>query len=220
MGNKSIGIKLDNAKSSQAKQKVLSDWVKNWKEDQENVIARLRKAAQTDNHSEVMHMISQLEGMTTKRFAALNNVLYKLSCNEQEERKNNQKSEEIKEEVKEEPEKPKAGQDIIYEVVKAYNAGMSIKEIAGWNHVNGHKIIKLLVTAGVYTSDTYDKIKNMREEGKTEEEIANKLNLGKKAMNDYTPYKKGVYNSENLTENAKRIRKSREKRKDTIDKLS
>ena len=79
MKNRSIGEKLKRINTYETQQKVLSEWVKNWKEDQENVIKRLRNAATHDDHSEIMHMIQQLEGMTEKRFVALNNVMRTIS---------------------------------------------------------------------------------------------------------------------------------------------
>lgn len=95
------------------------------------------------------------------------------------------------------------------EIVKAYNAGLSITELAKYNGFNHQKIVKILVTAGVYSSETYDKVKEMRESGKSDWEIMDRLNLSKKALNIYTPYKKGIYNLDNPTENALRVRKHR-----------
>lgn len=249
MGTKSIGEKLKKVRTYQSHQKYLSDWAKNWKDDQSSVIKKLRYAAQHDDHSEIMHMIQQLEGMTEKRFTALNNVLRTISNPdrilenvkyEDTEIENENKipigdvlKQIIPEEYQITDKKPKCEpvqkdnikdytsnrevktvvteKDFISEIVKSYNSNMSIKEIAAWSNINTHKVIKALVTAGVYTSETYDRIKDMRLDGKSDNEIASTLGLSKSAMNDYTPYKKGIYNAESPTENAINIRKYRER---------
>lgn len=41
MKNRSIGEKLKRVKTYEAQQKVLSDWVKNWKDDQLNVVKKI-----------------------------------------------------------------------------------------------------------------------------------------------------------------------------------
>lgn len=239
MKTKSIGRRLDSVKTYQKQQKILSDWVLNWKTDQEQVIARLRYAAQHDNHSDIMYMISQLEGMTEKRFTALNNVLYKLSDPDRikslidlREFDRTEDSAEIEgqvricdedidedikdtsDDINEKEDNTDNVEEIISEIAKSYNAGMTIKEIADWNKVNSHKIVKILVTAGVYTSETYDRIKGLRLDGKSDDEISYMLGLSKATMNDYTPYKKGIYNLEIPTENARNLREYRRRLKE------
>ncbi len=102
-------------------------------------------------------------------------------------------------------------QDIVSEVVASYNANISLNTISKITGYSASKIKKILVTAGVYTSETYDEIKFLREHGMCDNEIAIKVGLGKKAMNNYTPYKKGLYKLEDPSGNAKRIRKHRKK---------
>lgn len=102
--------------------------------------------------------------------------------------------------------------DTTGEIVKCYNAGMCVKEIADYNDMNPRKIVKILVTMGVYSSETYDRIKDLRISGKSDGEIANLLGIRQKTMSDYTPYKKGIYGGSAPTENALRIRKCRQKK--------
>lgn len=52
----------------------------------------------------------------------------------------------------------------------------------------------------------------MRQKGKTDDEICEILKIKKRTLDRYTPYKKGVYLSEEPTENALRIRKYRERK--------
>lgn len=54
----------------------------------------------------------------------------------------------------------------IDEIIRGYKAGMSVKELADLNEIGWQKITKILVTANIYTSETYDKIKELREAGK------------------------------------------------------
>lgn len=232
---KAIGTRLKNVKTYQSQQKVLSEWSSNWEDDQTDTIYKLRWAAQHDDHGQIMHMIDQLQGMTNRRFTALNNVLRTISdpdrklkdlreCDEESEASATPAAAvepdppaappavEIAE-PKEPPDPPRTDLDV-GEMVKCYNAGMAVKEIAQWNNITVDKTIKILVTEGVYTSEVYDQIKHYRERGKTEKEISDLMDIGKSAMNRYTPYKKGLYNSESPSVNASRIRKSREKRRE------
>lgn len=213
MKNRSIGEKLKRINTYETQQKVLSEWVKNWKEDQENVIKRLRDAATHDDHSEIMHMIQQLEGMTEKRFVALNNVMRTIS---NPERKLDKCIKSVTVEEKEDhevKEKTDESSELVEEMKKGYNAGISLKEMARISNMSEGKVKKILVTANVYTSEIYDRIKEMRGEGRSDDEIAYFLGLGRSAMDSYTPYKKGIYGLKNPTENAKNIRKYRNERK-------
>lgn len=222
MKNRSIGEKLKRVKTYEAQQKVLSDWVENWKEDQLNVVKKLRYAATHDDHSEIMHMIQQLEGMTEKRFGALNNVMRTISDSE---RKLNHYEMEIKEEPLENDSEGESivgnddvtkiaevkdeSEELVLEMVKGYNAGLSIKEMAKLSEISEGKVKKILVTAGVYTSEVYDRVKDMRLDGISDEEIAYRLDLGKSAMAMYTPYQKGIYGLKNPSKNAMKIREYR-----------
>lgn len=79
MQSKSIGKRLKKVKSYQVQHRILSEWVKNWKGDFDTTIKKLRWATQKDDHSEIMHIVKQLEGMSEKMFTVLNNVLFTLS---------------------------------------------------------------------------------------------------------------------------------------------
>lgn len=208
-----IGTILKRLGSYQRQQEALLEWAANWEKDQTDLIYKLRWAAQHDDHGKIMHMIDQLDGMTENRFSALNNVLRMLSDPDRKLKDMREYPEEspapaaVAEpdppavtpaveiaEPKDLPESPRTGLDV-EEMVKCYNTGMPVKEIAHWNDISVDKTIKILVTEGVYTSEVYDKIKYYREIGKTEKEIADLMGLGKSAMSRYAPYKKGMYNS-------------------------
>lgn len=104
-------------------------------------------------------------------------------------------------------------EELMEEIVKGYNAGMSIKKIAEMSSISEGKIKKLLVTAGVFSNEIYDRIKNMRLEGKSDEEIARHLRLKKSAMAIYTPYQKGIYGLKNPSKNARNLREYRKSKR-------
>ncbi len=67
------------------------------------------------------------------------------------------------------------------------------------------KIRKLLITAGVYSSDLSDEICKLYQEGKKIREIEEITGLKKSSINGYLPYTKVVYKPQELSMNAKRI---------------
>lgn len=97
-------------------------------------------------------------------------------------------------------------------IVEAYQSGMMIKEISEFNDIEFHKVVKILVTIGVFSNDTYDRIVEMRECGKNENEIMDALCIKQKTLNMYTPYKKGIYNLQDASKNALKIRRFRDRK--------
>lgn len=100
----------------------------------------------------------------------------------------------------------------VEEIIKMYQNGIGVKNIAAMHCISYEKTVKILVTAGVYTSEIYDNIKQLRDSRKSESEICKIMSITAGSLNRYTPYKKGLYNSEYPTINALRIRKCREKK--------
>lgn len=242
--HKSIGARIKHGKNPKRRQEILIEWADGWKKDQLFEISELRKAIEKNNYSEAEYKIDHLIAITEKRFTGLCNVLMVLtdmlidgngstdSC-EDEEKSDVQVNENYKLDtsitndntVMESQEftldrKPSVDilkmKDLdIEEIVKSYQSGMSTEEIAKWNNISYRKVIKILVTVGIYSSDTYDKVKEMREEGKSNWEIMDRLDINAKTLNDYTPYKKGIYNLTNdASKNAERVRAFRKRKKD------
>lgn len=220
MRKRSIGERLKTLKTFQSQEEALTAWAKNWKSDQENVIFKLRRAAMHDDHDTIMHMIDQLQGMTEKRFSALNNVARIVSNPQRQLIDRPHDTPEISSDLEmrqdQDIEKdqillPTVEETLPVKIINAYKQGRAIQEISDMHQVSFNKCVKILVTEGIYHSETYDKILSMRDAGITDEEIGIRLKIKKSAMDKYTPYKKGVYLSETPTENALRIRKCREK---------
>ena len=84
------------------------------------------------------------------------------------------------------------------------------------------KVQKILITADVYEpvrkNTNYEKVKRLREQGKSVEEISDILGISKAAACAYLPYENGVYNADvygdTITPNAVRKRRQRAKADD------
>lgn len=99
-------------------------------------------------------------------------------------------------------------------VCQMYEQKLSIKEISNRLKISYAKVQKVLITEGMLT--TTESI--MAAEGATVAEIAAALEKTEKAVNARLPYSKCMYNTENPTENAKRIRKHRNKKENNHEK--
>ncbi len=92
-----------------------------------------------------------------------------------------------------------------------YKKKKTLRQIAIELDLNPIKVRKLLITAGVYQSDIADKVKELGLAGKKENEIGEMLNLSRASVNSYLPYKKAPYKAQELSANAERLRKYRER---------
>ena len=100
------------------------------------------------------------------------------------------------------------------EIIEYYKKCDSLKETSAVFGIGWQKVRKILITDGVYTSEKAEKVKEMHDSGVNIEEISEKLNISKRTVNAYLPYKKTVYNKENPSKNATKIRKWRAKNKE------
>ena len=219
---------------------LLLEWHKNWYDDQRKVIRELEYALRRHDLNEIGHIVAILQGMTDKRFGTLKNMIYVLCDKDRNEKlysEDDFKYDELEEDDERQEEKNinKKGLDNINnnnheakynkidevvdfdinEMITFYRGGMSVKNIANYFKISEHKVIKLLVTYGVYSTDLYDYIKDMRNKGKTDEEIQKILGLSSDAYNKYMPYKRLPYklNEKYITNNAKKLREYRERLK-------
>jgi predicted DNA-binding protein YlxM (UPF0122 family) len=97
----------------------------------------------------------------------------------------------------------------ITEIIETYYKTGSMKETAKICSVNWQKVRKILITEGLFESDLSKDINKHYTEGWKVSDIAHKFNISEKAVNNYLPYSKGVYNRDDMSVNAIRIRKSR-----------
>lgn len=94
-------------------------------------------------------------------------------------------------------------------VSRLWEQELSQKEIARRLNISESKVRKILITIGAIETD----ISRMYASGMTVDEIAEKIEVSVKAVNNHIPYQKGIYNAEYPSKNALKIRKCREKEK-------
>lgn len=99
------------------------------------------------------------------------------------------------------------------------NGHMKINELAAEFSMTWIKIRKLLITAGVYENPMSIEINRLKLEGKTVKEIQNITGLSSAAISGYLPYQKTIYNLEQQSELAERLKRYR-KRKKAVENLS
>lgn len=98
-------------------------------------------------------------------------------------------------------------------VIDSYTTNNSILETAKATGVSTVKVRKILITEGLWESDTSIKIGELLNQGMTTEEIANTLFMSIKNVQAYMPYERGVYGGEELSKEAIRSDKYRNRMK-------
>ena len=94
-----------------------------------------------------------------------------------------------------------------------YEKSYSYRRIALELNLSVSKVIKLLITGGVYDSDICRDINRLYNSGKTVTEIQKELHVSRATVQAYLPYKKGVYNVKECSQNSERIREYRRRKK-------
>lgn len=88
-----------------------------------------------------------------------------------------------------------------------------ITETAAEFHVTPMKMRKLLITAGVYSTDTSHIIGELYSEGKSASQIQAITGLKKSSINGYLPYSKVIYNHDDKSVGADRVGLYRKRQK-------
>lgn len=86
--------------------------------------------------------------------------------------------------------KEKLRQQMIDAAVESYKRTGSLRKTAEKIGVHPSTVGKMLITAGVYESSLYKRIKPLLDEGFSDEEIAEKLGVTRGAVSYNRPYKK------------------------------
>lgn len=73
------------------------------------------------------------------------------------------------------------------------------------------KLRKLLITAGVFTSDICDEVNALHQQGKKLTEIMEITGLSRASVQSYLPYTKEIYNAADLSLDAEKCRIYRER---------
>lgn len=101
------------------------------------------------------------------------------------------------------------------EIKNAYDSLKSVKAVRKKTGYSWNRIVKSLSTSGIVVKETHALILKYHKKGMSPSEIANAVGLSVKTVQAYLPRTRPVY-GEDLSENALRIRKSREKHKQEI----
>ena len=92
----------------------------------------------------------------------------------------------------------------VREVIRLYSSNNSILETARAAGLSTVKVRKILITEGLWESDTSIKIGTLLEQGLTTEEIAEILCMSVKNVQAYMPYERGIYGGDVLSPEAVR----------------
>ena len=95
--------------------------------------------------------------------------------------------------------------ELIELAVQLHQKEYSYRNIAAELELSVSKVIKLLITAGEYTSDICNQINRLYDSGKSIPEIQVELEVSRATVQAYLPYKKGIYNAKESSLNAERI---------------
>ena len=94
-------------------------------------------------------------------------------------------------------------------VIASYANNNSVLETAKETGMSTVKVRKILITEGLWESDTSLKIGDLLNQGMTTEEIATTLYMSVKNVQAYMPYERGVYGGEEVSKEAIRSDKYR-----------
>lgn len=97
-------------------------------------------------------------------------------------------------------------------VVSVYSETESLRETASRCNISTGKARKILVTCGAYDSPIFRQISKLHTEGKNIKEISEIVKKSTQCVVSYVPYSRGERTGESQTENAKRIRRCRNKK--------
>lgn len=97
-------------------------------------------------------------------------------------------------------------------ILESYKILQSVKGTAKDTGYSWNRVVKALSSNGYILSETHAEILNKFNVGKSADEIAKEMSLSSKTVQAYLPRQRPAY-GENMSVNALRIRKSREKHK-------
>ena len=101
---------------------------------------------------------------------------------------------------------------IVDNILNEYKKSESIKATAQNTGCSWNRVVKVLSSNGILINNTHRRILELHEEGFPTKEIAKKLGMNEKTIKSYLPRQRPYYGVD-MSENAKRIKKCREKTK-------
>lgn len=97
-------------------------------------------------------------------------------------------------------------QNFLQELRETYEESDSLRMLAIELNISLLKLRKLLITAGIFTSDICTEVNELYQAGKRIPEIMEVTGLSRASVYSYLPYTKGIYNTEEISLNAERCR--------------
>ncbi len=102
--------------------------------------------------------------------------------------------------------------ELLDAVVEVYMKLREIKATAIELDLPPNKVKKLLITAGVINYLETEQIQRLLKSGKTMIEVQEEMGLSRSAINTYLPYSKMIYKMSEVSQNAERVAKYRERK--------
>lgn len=109
-------------------------------------------------------------------------------------------------------------QELIGAAVEVYHATQELKATAAELSLPPNKVKKLLITGKALHYPETERIQSLLAEGKTMGEVQKILDLSYSSIQTYLPYARGAYKLADVSQNAERLRRYRE-RKAAVDWL-
>lgn len=101
----------------------------------------------------------------------------------------------------------------VEEIINLYSTNNSIIETANAAGISTVKVRKILITVGLWESKTSIAVGNLFKTGLSTEEVANELSMSVKNVQAYMPYERGLYDGDELSSEAIRSSRYRERMK-------
>lgn len=101
----------------------------------------------------------------------------------------------------------------VQEIIRLFRSNNSILETSKVTGVSTVKVRKILITEGLWESDTSIKIGKLLKQGLSTEEIAKELYMSVKNVQAYMPYERGLYGGEDQSSEAIRSDRYRKRMK-------
>lgn len=98
------------------------------------------------------------------------------------------------------------------QILLIYKECKSMKKTAKKAGVSAITIKKVLVDQGLFSTKISQEVQSLYKQGFSIREIMNKTGLSRSSVHSYLPYIKGLYNSDNPTQNALNVRMCRKKK--------
>lgn len=103
--------------------------------------------------------------------------------------------------------------DALYQqIIETWRKTHSIRKTASLLSTNQIRVQRVLITEGLWSSQTSAAVEDLHNRGLSVGEIAEELCMTPVNVQNYLPYSKGIYNREHKTDNARRIALYRERK--------